>query len=1514
MVERKLKGVLVVLSIFILVMFSGFVSAACEGTPNCDGLPPIFVMCGQNYQGCEIDGSSCVLKSGWGPDCEDISLDVNCIEVPGCSVAAAPSECSSGNCCSGGMFDPAIMPCASTDRHRVCSGGDSYDSVDYIYCTGNSASCPPSPWVYNVLELVDDCSASETCINNYCVSCTHDCSTGATGCSSDGESIRTCGYYDEDPCRDWSSYSSCGGTVWTGSSSCSGGDVWQDRTNNDCEYLGFYTCTSSTTSIRRDDCLTCEVCAVGDTTCNWVGSGNYQECYADDVWNFRICDNVRQGVFDNCNDITEDCITDQCVPKTGYTCGDDIIVPAVGEECDNNNLDGENCGTRGYDGGTLDCYDPGHPNECTFDTSSCTTCGNNNQEGAEVCDGNSIACTSLGRDGGTATCTSNCLGWVTSSCCDDTCSTLGARERVDSDTYRLCGDYDSDVCDEWQNFDCGGGTPYTDGSGNCVACTDASQCSSGDACQYATCNSGSCGLGTYSDCCINDGDCSASSGCYNAYCDGSNNCQESFACDADEGCVSGSCSTCSINSVSWDSSSYDEGETATISIGTNSACNGKLVELRVRRDQLVDTTLTTLSSVTISGGSASRNWVTNINAADDYYIRADLAVNNNIDRDSSNVYIDIPVIPQCGINGCQAGEGENCATCEADCGCTGGDECQGSVCVAPCTIDSAWWSTTSATNNDWVDLNVGTSNCNGEAVSFIVMERDFGTDDNVAQNPNSDTVSSGSAQSSWQAVAPDLGGESTPEYYFTAYVGSDSMESTNELDVSVLVTCPDGDIDSGETCDDGDSNNGDGCSSSCQIEWGYECSGEPSNCWLSCGDGGIDAGEDCDGSNLNGQNCISQGFDGGNLDCDMTGGDACTFDTDNCFVDTCGDGNLDSGNGETCDDGNTNNGEGCSSSCQIEFGWECDNSPMPSNCWLSCGDGTDDGEECDDGNVQPDDGCSATCTVESGYVCNGWPSVCDPPIECSISNVYWTEITVEEGNLAHINIETANCNDGETISIIIRESDNFGSDDDVTNNPANVQTTANSASASWVAEYQEDTEPFEENPPEYYIEARVISTDHAAQSILLEVTEMNICFVLTGCDSYLNQLECEADDCAIAESTIPDCGFEYDPETRCYFANDCSCKWDTVQGICESFKDDGLDCGGCGNGILDFGTEQCDDGNRVSGDGCSQDCELEILSPPCAEGTTLCFDGTCSLNCWFTDAGSSECNYDGTCDIGVEGCTCSDCDGELDSCEAGLLCNINDAACCDSVSDDGICHPYCAYIDPDCAGNDYCGNGFRGFGEECDDGNNLNDDGCSNICEYEIFGPGVDCIEGTMLCNDGTCSLNCDATDDGHDPSCQDGSCCEAGLNYNVQDNACCNAVTDGYCHPYCALSDPDCNPGQFGGIDAFGSCSYTKNSDDDCSDGILRRDYSATWTWDETNQFYEDPLSEDYTEDPIGVWHYDLMDLTGVRRSERCTSISDELICPAQIQLPAFGKTQLILSIIVLAIAYTIVVFRRRD
>ncbi len=99
--------------------------------------------------------------------------------------------------------------------------------------------------------------------------------------------------------------------------------------------------------------------------------------------------------------------------------------------------------------------------------------------------------------------------------------------------------------------------------------------------------------------------------------------------------------------------------------------------------------------------------------------------------------------------------------------------------------------------------------------------------------------------------------------------------------------------------------------------------------------------------------------------------------------------------------------------------------------------------------------------------------------------------------------------------------------------------------------------------------------------------------------------------------------------------------------------------GVCGNGEAepDYG-EQCDDGNHLSGDGCTPDCQLEI--PP--------------------------------------------------GCGNGVLEPIEDCDDGNRAAGDGC--------DPDCR-IEYtmgCGDGWVDPGEECDDGNHLPGDGCTPDC------------------------------------------------------------------------------------------------------------------------------------------------------------------------------------------------------
>jgi len=115
-------------------------------------------------------------------------------------------------------------------------------------------------------------------------------------------------------------------------------------------------------------------------------------------------------------------------------CGDDVM--EADEVCDADDLDGEDCVSQGFGGGTLACAA-----DCaSFDTSGCNDgprCGDDTAEGAEACDGTDLReedCASQGFEAGRLACADDCTEFDTSAC------TLA----------NVCGDDqvgDDEVCD-----------------------------------------------------------------------------------------------------------------------------------------------------------------------------------------------------------------------------------------------------------------------------------------------------------------------------------------------------------------------------------------------------------------------------------------------------------------------------------------------------------------------------------------------------------------------------------------------------------------------------------------------------------------------------------------------------------------------------------------------------------------------------------------------------------------------------------------------------------------------------------------------------------------------------------------------------------------------------------------------------------------------------------------------------------------------------------------------------------
>ena len=157
----------------------------------------------------------------------------------------------------------------------------------------------------------------------------------------------------------------------------------------------------------------------------------------------------------------------------------------------------------------------------------------------------------------------------------------------------------------------------------------------------------------------------------------------------------------------------------------------------------------------------------------------------------------------------------------------------------------------------------------------------------------------------------------------------------------------------------------------------------------------------------------------------------------------------------------------------------------------------------------------------------------------------------------------------------------------------------------------------------------------------------------------------------------------------------------------------------CGDGFL-APTEACDDGNTVPDDGCSTTCELEGCGNGMLEGAEQCDDGAngnqddgCTDQCLFPACGDGieQPNEGEDCDDGPANGDTAAC---TSSCEAAT-CGDGHVWSGVEQCDNGAANGPNAACTPDCT-NNVCGDGYNGPGEQCDDGNDNDADGCTNAC------------------------------------------------------------------------------------------------------------------------------------------------------------------------------------------------------
>ena len=490
---------------------------------------------------------------------------------------------------------------------------------------------------------------------------------------------------------------------------------------------------------------------------------------------------------------------------------------------------------------------------------------------------------------------------------------------------------------------------------------------------------------------------------------------------------------------------------------------------------------------------------------------------------------------------------------------------------------------------------------------------------------------------------------------------------------TVTVTCGNGIIEGAEACDDHNITNGDGCSSSCQVEPGFACPTPGVACVPviapKCGDSAVNTGEQCDDGNTS----PGDGCDG---ICHIETGFTCPTPGSPCVrLQYCGDGVIQSAT-EQCDDHNAVSGDGCSGVCHLEPGYACPTAGIACvRIWI-CGNGkVDPGEACDDSNTVAGDGCAADCSfVEAGYTCPntsgaGGPCTAAPTNKCGDGIVAGTE-QCDDGNVNSLDGCSSGCavEAGYTCPTAGAACTKIGYCGDSIVTAALTETCDDGNATSGDG---------------------CTSTCHTEPNYVCLTAGMPCTYKPVCGDSKVEGAEtCDdgnslsGDGCSAGNAT---------PTLSCQLEAGWTCAQVSVVGPPAGIVG-GVRCTAkkCGDGIR-AGSEQCDDNNNVSGDGCSATCKLEpgfacigAVGSKSVCHATVCGDNHAPFPIYSQPEGFEQCD-----------------DGNL-------------------IPYDG-CSPTCT-IEPKCAGGTctaVCGDGLKFPSEACDDGNTFSGDGCSATCALE---------------------------------------------------------------------------------------------------------------------------------------------------------------------------------------------------
>jgi hypothetical protein len=323
--------------------------------------------------------------------------------------------------------------------------------------------------------------------------------------------------------------------------------------------------------------------------------------------------------------------------------------------------------------------------------------------------------------------------------------------------------------------------------------------------------------------------------------------------------------------------------------------------------------------------------------------------------------------------------------------------------------------------------------------------------------------------------------------------------------------------------------------------------------------------------------------------------------------------------------------------------------------------------------------------------------------------------------------------------------------------------------------------------------------------------------------------------------------------------------------------------------------------NEVSGNGVSQ-CAPTAASctiPPTSHA--VCIGQMCGL---ASGSGTNECSNNGQCSGSTTTCTTDN------DCSNGQNCIL------------GICHfPIHTCNDVTCPAGEYCRDGTCGT-------NQTGTNGSVTCTTDNDCAPGNDCIAGICFNPVDTCTgVSCPSPSTCISGTCvnDNGSLITDGCDYGY---TLCNAVGLFFCYP-----GDRCPTGQTAGNNngtcdfGYDGCSSSDCQDSDrdtCKQGLycIRDKCSSVLPVNNLNLSncrITQTIEKDCNTDPIGyktirwsgIW---MGNVTSGTAYTRCLAGgTDNVPCPAEIQLPFFDYVEMIITLVVIAGIYVSLVLKSK-